>query len=351
MLHSLHIVPLSERNPYQQHLVSSIRDGGEQAAFADAKTLMFKTGLLRKNPDIIHLHWLHRIFFARGRTLSFFKTCLLLTKLILLRGCGVKIVWTVHNLSDHEKRFPRLDFTCRRCVSRLAHALVVHGESARAEVANTLGIRSYEKIVVIPHGNYVDTYPNQVNRKDARTTLNLPEHDVIFLFMGMLRPYKGIFDLLEAYRGDSQEGRFLVVAGKPLDDEFRKKIRRSIGESDSILFCPRYVAEEEIQVFMNAADVVVLPYREVLTSGAAILAMSFAKACIAPRQGCLGDVLDERGAFLYESDDEDGLRGALQEAFVNRENTSTMGLYNREKVDQWNWESVGKMVCELYRSL
>jgi len=58
---------------------------------------------------------------------------------------------------------------------------------------------------------------------------------------------------------------------------------------------------------MNACDVVVFPYQEILTSGAVILAMSFGRACVAPRLGCIQDVLDDKGAFIYEPSNKAGL--------------------------------------------
>ena len=89
---------------------------------------------------------------------------------------------------------------------------------------------------------------------------------------------------------------------------------------------------------MNAADVVVFPYRDVLTSGALLLAMSFGKACIAPRIGCMGDVLETSGGFLYDLSDENGLPDALARALQENNRLAAMGQRNLCQAEKWNWD-------------
>ena len=101
---------------------------------------------------------------------------------------------------------------------------------------------------------------------------------------------------------------------------------------------------------MNACDVVVFPYQEILTSGAVFLAMSFKKACIAPRQGCLGEVLNENGAFLYDSDCENGLFQSLESAIKNNHQLMNMGEYNFELAEKFDWSNIAGMTLQVYQS-
>jgi len=100
---------------------------------------------------------------------------------------------------------------------------------------------------------------------------------------------------------------------------------------------------------MNAADVVVLPYRHILSSGAALLAMSFGKPCIAPGIGCLADVLDASGAFLYDPKREAGLFESMQRAVEAGDLLGRMGAHNRERVLQWTWARAAEATKALYK--
>jgi beta-1,4-mannosyltransferase len=102
-----------------------------------------------------------------------------------------------------------------------------------------------------------------------------------------------------------------------------------------------------VQLYLNACDVVVLPYQHSFTSGAAILAMSFAKPCIAVRRGCIGGMLDEGGVFLYEGD---ALLDAMQRA-MSAQDVAAMGAHNYARVTQWDWDRVARETVGLYQLL
>jgi glycosyltransferase involved in cell wall biosynthesis len=76
----------------------------------------------------------------------------------------------------------------------------------------------------------------------------------------------------------------------------------------------RYVPDAEVQCFMNACDVCVLPYHEVTTSGAAILAFSFGRPIIAPALGAFPELAADGRGIIYDPHAEGSLLEALQEA-------------------------------------
>jgi glycosyltransferase involved in cell wall biosynthesis len=86
----------------------------------------------------------------------------------------------------------------------------------------------------------------------------------------------------------------------------------------------------------------------VLTSGAVILAMSFGRACIAPATGCIQDVLDERGAFLYDPERPGALRDAIARALGCRDRLREMGAYNLERAREWGWDRVARETAHVY---
>ncbi len=101
---------------------------------------------------------------------------------------------------------------------------------------------------------------------------------------------------------------------------------------------------------MNAADVVAFPYKNILTSGAVMLAISFGRACLAPRKDCITEVLDYQGAFLYDPTLKSGLLRSMQEAIRRKDLTSGMGEYNYQKSKSWSWDHVAKKTLDVYKA-
>jgi glycosyltransferase involved in cell wall biosynthesis len=84
-----------------------------------------------------------------------------------------------------------------------------------------------------------------------------------------------------------------------------------VARTRSVRLLPRHIADDDMQVLLNAADCVVLPYNEVLTSGAAMLAMSFGRPVVAPDLGGVRDYVDEASGALYDVSDPAGLMQAM----------------------------------------
>jgi beta-1,4-mannosyltransferase len=99
-------------------------------------------------------------------------------------------------------------------------------------------------------------------------------------------------------------------------------------------------------VFLRAADAVVLPYRDVLTSGSAILAMTFGLPVVAPRIGCLPEALDGC-SILYDPDRPPGLRAALDEAL--RADLRALGARAAAVAASLDWGMVGARTAAIYR--
>ncbi len=97
---------------------------------------------------------------------------------------------------------------------------------------------------------------------------------------------------------------------------------------------------------MNAADVVVLPFQDILTSGSALLAMSFRKPIITPHIGCLSELLDSKGSFLYDPSEEEELLKAMQQALDA--SLDKMGLHNYDKAKHFTWNEIAQKLSELY---
>lgn len=337
-------------NPYQNQLTAHLAKLGVEVEGTHANVFL-PCALGRSQSVILHLQWLHLMVLSYGRTRaikSSFRLLVFVTQLVILRLIGVKIVWTAHNFKNHENDQLQLDRLCTTIVTRLAHGIIVHCEAAKHELAKEFNLQDLQKIFVVPHGNYVDCYQNDIDQKMARQSLKLPSSSLILLFLGHIRAYKGVVELIAVFKQLPPANLHLVIAGKA-DQESTELIEQAVQGCENINFLPGFVPEEKLQVYMNAADVVVFPYRDILTSGGVVLAMSFSRACIAPRRGCIGEVLDEAGGFLYDPDQPAGLSQAIDRAIHSRSQLLQMGKYNRQVAEQWNWERIAQMTLNVYQ--
>jgi glycosyltransferase involved in cell wall biosynthesis len=189
----------------------------------------------------------------------------------------------------------------------------IHGPSAQAEV-----LREFPTVtgrtVLIQHGHWINYYPNTMSSAMARSRLGLTEKEYVFLFIGLCKPYKNLEGLIRAF-GQLPANPILVIAGKFQDASYEAAVRAETGLSrNRIILHPGFVRREDMQIYLRACNVLVTPYKEVLTSGSAILGLSFGRPVIAPAMGCLKDLIVEGCGLLYEPSRPKGLQDAMRAA-------------------------------------
>src|SRR5262249_50218074 len=156
----------------------------------------------------------------------------------------------------------------------LSQRVFAHSETTSRAVAKEFNIPA-EKISIIPHGHWVGYYQDDCSQAAARAQLGIAREAKVFLFFGGAEPYKNLPALVQAF-GSARSGEdALWIVGRFKDQDYRAEVLRAAAGSPAVRIVDDYVPDEAIQVYMAAADAVVLPYREILTSGAAMLALSF----------------------------------------------------------------------------
>jgi glycosyltransferase involved in cell wall biosynthesis len=168
-----------------------------------------------------------------------------------------KVFLTVHNVQPHESRL--LDRFLSRMAFRLSDRLLVHAEKLRDEAVEHFG-QAPRKIAVIPHGICADAEVGY-GRAEARAQLGIKERYVL-LFFGYVRRYKGLGDLIEAFRIVAEKFDVaLLVAGEFFTavQPYQEQLR-SAGLADRAYLFPRYISTEEVPIFFKAADLLVQPY-------------------------------------------------------------------------------------------
>ena len=166
---------------------------------------------------------------------------------------------------------------------------------------------------MIPHGafDYLTRLPEE---KPLPAELEGAEGPVI-LFFGLLRPYKGIDTLLEAFR--ELEGAELWIVGNPRMDV--EPLRRLAAEAPGrVRFLTRFVEDAEIPAIFRRADVVVLPYRDAEHSGVLYTGLAFGKPLVLSAVGGFPEVAAQGAARLVPPEDPAALAAALTELVADR---------------------------------
>jgi glycosyltransferase involved in cell wall biosynthesis len=304
----------------------------------------------KARPDILHVHWTYPYMLENSRYKSVLLSSIFIFKLKILKLLGLKLVWTVHNTLNHEKKFGSIDLFYRKILVRLCNKVIVHGELAKTEIENLYELSKTSKINIIPHGNYLDIYKNDLTKSQARKKLNIDAKSRVLLYFGYIRQYKGIPNLLDVFKKLKSSDSMLLIVGNPKSDIVVKKLKKECQNMKNVKLYLDYIPDDEIQIYMNAADFVVLPFKDILTSGSMMLALSFGKPIIVPDLGHIREVLDEKGNIVYDPLNNDALFSSIQACLKFDDNKlEQMSNHNFQIANQYGWDMIGKKTYVVYQ--
>ena len=218
-------------------------------------------------------------------------------------GAGATTLLLCHNVFDHEQS--PLKSALTRAVLRRADRFVVQNARSAGEIVSE---RSDARVDVIPH----PSEPRAVipDRAAARARLGVPADVPLFLFSGILRPYKGWDVLLEAFAAARREvpEAQLVLAGEAWGSARDVPARAPAGVRLEL----RYLSEDERALWFAACDAVVCPYRHATGSGIAADALAFSRPVIGSAVDGLAGIVEEgRSGLLVPPGDAGALAAAM----------------------------------------
>ncbi|MFC7526276.1 glycosyltransferase [Parapedobacter sp. GCM10030251] len=337
--------PVGKDNPYQEKLIGSLGELGVEVLPVKSGILQFFKTKHLFQVDIIHFHWFEYYTFSKNAWIRLLKWSIFLIGIFLIKG-NKKYVWTVHNFGSHESGFSTLDNFFTRCFIRMQDAFSVHNFFSKGILETRYKIPN-EKIAVIPHANYVGTYPQfKGNIYEFRRNIrNFDESKFSFMFLGDLRPYKGIMDIIDAFISLKRPKAQLIICGRVKFEKDLKVINEKIAFNDNIIFLPRYIEDGEIEAYFSLSNVMIYPYKRVVTSGALLLGMSYSKLCLASNVGSMPEFIDHE--FLFGDVPE--LTKMMDKVMnISSEEVTLVGRGNFEKIKDHTWVSMAEKTLELY---
>jgi glycosyltransferase involved in cell wall biosynthesis len=253
-------------------------------------------------------------------------------------------VLTAHDLLPREPRPGQA--AAQRRLYHAVGAIVVHSEYGRGQLVHALGVDP-AKVHVIHHGafEHLTCQATESPLPDELIGVSGP----VVLFFGLLRPYKGLQTLLEAWRG--LEGAELWIVGRP-----RMPLEPlAAGAPPGVRFVPRFVSDAELPAYFRRADIVVLPYSRTERfdqSGVLATALAFAKPALLTEVGGFPEVAATGAAALVAPDDPNALRQAL--AGLIEDTAARARLVAAARVaaaGPYSWDQAARQTLALYQSL
>jgi glycosyltransferase involved in cell wall biosynthesis len=282
---------------------------------------MLATARAAGDADVVHFQWL----------------AVQPLDVVLLRAFRRPLVLTAHDVLPREPR-PGQRAAQRRLYERV-DAIVVHSEHGRARLVGELGV-SEAKIAVIPHGVLTPAGDDRLPEELAGV------EGPVALFFGLLRPYKGLDVLLEAWRGI--EGAELWVVGMPRMDTSALRAAAPPG----VRFVERFVPDGEVAALFRRADLAVLPYREIDQSGVLFTALGAGTPLVLSAVGGFPEVAAEGAAELVAPGDAAALHDTLARLLADPAARERLAAgARRAAAERYGWDGIARRHMELYARL
>jgi glycosyltransferase involved in cell wall biosynthesis len=264
---------------------------------------------------------------------------------------GTRIVVTVHNRFPHNhdtKRFREL----YNIVYSAADGIIHLGRASLEEFSVTYPAMRAKPQFVILHGNY-SCLPNTVTRIEAREWLHICNKEYVCLSFGELRNNREVRLLLQGFRLLRTPRKRLVIAGRLRASPNRLAsllCKWHICLRRNILHINAYIPDCQVQYYLHACDVMVIPRIASLNSGNVALGFTFGKVVVGPNDGVIGEMLRENGNPVFDPGNIESLACALQEGL--RFGQTDLGDQNRIfALKQLNWSRIAAQHESFYRLL
>lgn len=243
-------------NPHMSLLLRELR------AHVDVLTFGWRTALLG-DYDVLHVHWPEVVVTKSTRPRTAFAHVAFALVLLRCRLTGRAVVRTAHNVTPHERQ-P----AATRAVLRLCDRLTTWWVRLNDETPLPPGARA----TTIPLGDYADWYAAHPVP---------PQEPGRLLSFGLVRPYKGVLELLAAFAGTTGDLR-LHVAGRPSTPAFAAEVAAAAAPDPRVVLRLEHLDDAALVAEIAAAELVVLPYRRMHNSGAVLLALTLGRPVLVP---------------------------------------------------------------------
>jgi D-inositol-3-phosphate glycosyltransferase len=302
-------------------------------------------------PAIFHILWNNKFEF-------FDRTLLMLGYKLLSR----KIILTAHNVNAAKRdcKDTLINRLTLRIQYRLADHIFVHTQGMKRELVEDFGVRG-SRVTIIPFGINNSVPKSSLTPTEAKQRLGILEGERTILFFGRIAPYKGLEYLIAAFRETlSRHNEYrLIIAGRVDQCEaYWRAIQESLHhevQKKRVVLRAEFVPDDETEVYFKAADVLVLPYKDIFQSGVLFLGQSFGLPVIAADVGSLrDDIIEGKTGFLFRPQDPIDLGQTIERYFASDLYTELdrrrRDIYEHA-TERHSWDVVARLTMTVYADL
>lgn len=300
---------------------------------------------LGRGADLWHWHWPDGHFSGSSAVRARINSAILRCLLLNARVRRIPVVWTAHNVRNHDGANADIEARFMRHFVRSIAGVHFLSEASRAEACAFYPDLSNVKAIVLPHGDYRATVAPQ-DRAAARSRLGVTAAGTVLAFVGKIRRYKGVSVLLDAFTALDADDAGLIVAGA-LGDDSGPMLEAASARDERVRLVLKHLDDSEIEQVISAADVVVLPYEAVTNSGSAILALSLDRPILVPDTPLFRELRAMVGADWVMCFTPPLTEGTLRDA--SRWSERVIGLSPR--LDDLDWDGIAGRLAAWYGTL
>lgn len=264
---------------------------------------------------------------------------------IAKRNKKTKIVSILDNIVPHEKRWG--DKLLAKYFVKSVDAFVAMSKSVMDDLA---AFDTVKPRLLMPHPVF-DNFGSKIDRKTALSFLKLDENQKYMLFFGIIRDYKGLDLLLQAFSDE----RFkclnvkLIVAGEFYNDEERyRKMEQDLNLKDRIIWFDKFIPDSEVRYFFNAADIIVQPYKSATQSGVTQIGYHFERPMLVTDVGGLKEIIPDGKVGYVVKPQADSIAEALLDFFTHDRMKEFEDNLKEEK-KKYSWANMTHGIIEVAR--
>lgn len=342
-------------NPYQRLFTQALESADITVRRIAPKKWFPLTRACHEPVDLLHLDWHHDWYRGKNRLTEWLKSVMYWHG---LRSCRrLPIVWTAHNLASHDSQNLDRDRHYTQQLINVCDGIMVMSATSEALLRSEYSVPEATIVETVHHGHYIDCYPNEVSAQTARKHLGIDDDAFIFLTLGALKPYKGHTELVHAFEAIASSKDRLIIAGSASDQNYCMKLQTTITDAQQrrpeleIDLYAKTIADDEMQLYFQAANVCVLPFQRIHNSGSLLLAMSFGKPVVAPCLGSISEIAHAESFVGFNAKDQLALSKAMATA-RNRFHANSISSEIIEFTrDTYDWGLAGNKLRRLYKKL
>jgi glycosyltransferase involved in cell wall biosynthesis len=260
-----------------------------------------------------------------------------------------KVVCIADNILPHEKRPADLIFT--KYFLRPVDAFITMSEKVLTDLKRFVKNKPAQ---FVPHPLY-DNFGEKISKEEARSKLKIKNEELIILFFGFIRKYKGLDILLKAMKILQSRSRFerekienlkLLIAGEFYEDKKNyTDLIEQLGIKDHLILHTDFIPDSEVKNYLCAADCVVQPYRNATQSGVTPLAYHFEKPMIVTNVGSLPTLVPDKKVGLVAEPTAEDIAEKILNYLQLGENYFLPHL--REEKKKYSWSNMVKAITNV----